>query len=72
MALQAELREQIRGSTVLGHCPRPDVEDLGLETPCDPMGLSGSRSPSLETVVLPAPVDDDGAAGSASFQEELS
>ena len=48
------------------------MEDLGPETPCDPMGLSGGCSPSLKTVVLPPPVADDRAAGSAGFQEELS
>ena len=38
LACQAELKEQIWGSTFIGHCFEPEVEDLGLETLCDLKG----------------------------------
>ncbi len=72
LARQAELRGQIRNSTFLGSRPEPEVEDLGSETPCDPMGPLGGRSPSRETEVLPPPIANDGVAGSAGYEEELS
>ena len=69
LACQAELKEQIWGSTFIGHCFEPEVEDLGLETLCDLKGQTDDHSPSLKTVVLPPPVNI--VSRSASFQEEL-
>ena len=71
LARQAELRERIRSSTFVGHQQEPEVEDLGPEDSYDQREQDDARSPSLETVVLPPPMEELGATGSASFQEEL-
>ena len=72
LARQAELRGQIRSSTFLSYRPEPEVEDLGPEATCDPMGPPGDHFASRETEALPPPVADDGATGSVGYQEELS